>query len=95
MFTPFQSSKLTIERPFQNIVGKGERKRRERTAKVGKQGGKCVPFLTTVFACHYTCHEIHFHLSNVFFSKYKQHILCHIASKSNSEAETKDIELMI
>lgn len=84
-FTPFQSSQLTIERPFQNIAGKGKRKKRERTGKAGKQGGKCVLFLTTVVACHYICHEIYFHLSNgFFFRKYKQHMLCHIASKSNS-----------
>lgn len=33
-------------------------------------------FLTTVFACHYICHEIHFHLSNVFFSESTNSTCC-------------------
>lgn len=82
MFTPFQSSQLTIERPFQNIAGKGKRKKRERTAKEGKQGGKCVPFLTAGFACHYICHEIHFHLC--FFQKVQT---AHAVSCSISQEE--------
>lgn len=71
-------SQVTIERPIQNIAGKGKRKKRERTGKAGKQGGECVLFLSTVLACHYIFHEFSCHLSNILFSKYKQHMLCSI-----------------
>lgn len=49
-------SQVTIERPIKNTAEKGKTMKRERTGRVGKQGGKRMLFLSTVLACHYIFH---------------------------------------